>query len=126
MPRKRRSSKSQNTASSAFVYIVKCADGTLYTGATFDVTRRVKQHNTGKGARYTAGRGPVRLVFLEAQADWSTALQRERQIKGLTRAQKLLLIKGAQSNDATVRSMPCHERPRSRTGSGRRSDPRKP
>ena len=75
-----------------WVYILRCSDGTLYTGITDDVERRLKAHNSGKGAKYTRGRGPVELVYREEQPDKSAALKREAAIKKLSRAQKLLLI----------------------------------
>lgn len=79
---------------SFYVYILRCADGTLYTGYTDDPERRARVHNAGKGARYTRSRLPVELVYREALGDKSAALRREREIKGLTRAQKLALIAG--------------------------------
>lgn len=75
-----------------FVYILRCADGTLYTGTTDDIARRVRVHNTGLGAKYTRGRRPVEAVYSEEAADKSAALRRECAIKKLTRAQKLSLI----------------------------------
>ena len=79
-------------ATSHFVYIVKCADGTLYTGWTLDVERRVKQHNAGRGARYTRTRRPVQLIYVEAVENRRIAMQREIQIKRLNRASKTRLI----------------------------------
>lgn len=76
----------------AYVYIVKCSDGTLYTGWTRDVASRIKVHNSGNGAKYTRSRGPVMLVYWEELADKSEALVREAAIKKMTRKQKLLLI----------------------------------
>lgn len=75
-----------------WVYILRCRDGTLYTGITDDVERRLKAHNSGKGAKYTRGRGPVELVYREEQPDKSAALKREFAIKKLTRTEKLTLI----------------------------------
>ena len=75
-----------------FVYIVRCADGSLYTGYAEDVGRRVAAHNAGTGARYTAGRRPVRLVFSEACESRGDALRREHQLKGLTRVAKEAVI----------------------------------
>jgi putative endonuclease len=75
-----------------FCYILECADGTYYTGWTNDPERRVRQHNSGKGARYTKTRRPVRLVYLEKQPDKSSALKRERAIKALSRPQKEKLV----------------------------------
>jgi putative endonuclease len=75
-----------------FVYILECADGTLYTGWTTDLDRRVKAHNAGRGARYTRGRRPVRLVYWEHTADRGSALRREAAIRRLRRCAKLALI----------------------------------
>ena len=75
-----------------FVYILCCGDGTLYTGVTDDVQRRLAAHRAGKGAKYTRGRGPLELVYTQEQADKSAALRREVQIKKLTRPQKERLI----------------------------------
>ena len=75
-----------------YVYILECADGTLYTGWTTSPERRVKTHNVGKGAKYTRSRRPVKLVYTELCEEKSSALRREYEIKQLSRAQKLLLI----------------------------------
>ena len=75
------------------VYLVRCADGTLYAGATTDLVRRFAAHSDGKGARYTRGRGPLVLAWSEEVADRSAALRRERQIKRLSRAEKLRLVR---------------------------------
>lgn len=77
-----------------YVYILLCGDNTLYTGITQDVNRRLAAHRTGRGAKYTRGRGPLSLVYVEAQPDKSAALRREHQIKSLTRAQKDALRAG--------------------------------
>lgn len=77
---------------SCYCYILKCADGTYYTGWTTDPGRRAAQHNKGKGARYTRTRRPVKLVYVEPQADRKTAMKRERAIKSLSRKQKRNLI----------------------------------
>ena len=77
---------------SFYVYLLRCADGTLYTGYTDDPVRRTKVHNAGKGAKDTRARLPVELVYQEACADKSAALRREYEIKQLTRVQKLKLI----------------------------------
>ena len=79
-----------------WVYILRCADGTLYTGIAADVARRAAAHNAGRGAKYTRGRGPVEVVYQEAQPDKPAALRRELAIKRLTRGEKLKLI-GEQS-----------------------------
>lgn len=78
-----------------FVYIVRCADGTLYTGYARDPHARERAHNGGRGAKYTAGRRPVRLVYQEAFRSMGKALAREYEVKRLTRAQKHALIAGA-------------------------------
>ena len=76
-----------------FIYILKCNDQTLYTGVTTDLHRRVEEHNSGKqGARYTAARRPVRLVYHEEADSRSVAQQREHQIKCLSRKEKQQLI----------------------------------
>jgi len=72
--------------------MLRCGDGTLYTGVTDDVDRRLAAHRSGKGAKYTRGRGPLELVYTEEQPGKSAALRREVQIKKLRRAQKEALI----------------------------------
>jgi putative endonuclease len=75
-----------------YVYILECGDGTLYTGITDDVQRRLQTHRSGKGAKYTRGRPPLELRYQETCGTYSDALRREAQIKKLSRAEKLLLI----------------------------------
>ncbi|MEA4814516.1 MAG: GIY-YIG nuclease family protein [Oscillospiraceae bacterium] len=75
-----------------FVYILRCGDGTLYTGSTNDVEKRVAAHNAGRGAKYTKPRLPVAVVYREDAADKGAALRREAEIKRLKRAEKLALI----------------------------------
>jgi putative endonuclease len=75
-----------------YVYIVECADGTLYTGWTINVEQRVKVHNAGRGARYTRLHGPVKLVYVEELPDRVAALKRELEIKRWPRDKKLKLI----------------------------------
>lgn len=75
-----------------FVYILRCSDNTLYTGWTTDLNRRLKCHNSGKGAKYTRCRLPVKIVYYENLPDKSSALKRECEIKKLSRAKKLLLV----------------------------------
>lgn len=72
-------------------YVLQCADGTLYTGITNDLPRRIAAHNTGEGAKYTRGRTPVRLLHSEQCVDKPGALRREVQIKRMPRAKKLSL-----------------------------------
>ncbi|MBE5956933.1 MAG: GIY-YIG nuclease family protein [Lachnospiraceae bacterium] len=75
-----------------YTYMVKCGDGTLYTGYTTDVLRRTKEHNRGKGARYTRSRLPVELVYYELHDTKTDAMRREYDLKQLTRVEKLKLI----------------------------------
>lgn len=79
------------------VYMLQCADGSLYTGIALQLQRRIEQHNSGKGARYTRGRGPVLLVYQESCSDKSAALKRELAIKALPRDKKLLLAASQQA-----------------------------
>ena len=78
----------------AFVYILKCSDGTFYIGTAKDVVKRLAVHNAGKGAKYTRPRLPVRVVYQEGLMTLTRALRREYQLKQLTRVQKKELIKG--------------------------------
>jgi putative endonuclease len=77
-----------------FVYIVECSDGTLYTGISTDVSKRISTHNLGKGAKYTKTRLPVVLKWLKPCNNRSEASKEEHRIKKLTRKQKLALING--------------------------------
>ena len=76
-----------------YLYILRCKDGSLYTGITTDVEKRLEAHRAGKGAKYTRGRGPLELVYREECGDHSDALRREAEIKRLPREEKLKLIK---------------------------------
>ena len=76
-----------------YVYVLECADGTLYTGYTTDVERRVAEHNAGEGAKYTRGRTPVRPVYIEEHDTRSAAMSREHEIKSLSRREKQRLIR---------------------------------
>ena len=80
-----------------YTYILRCADGTLYTGWTNDLEKRLKAHNSGTGAKYTRSRLPVELVWYETYDDKINAQRREYAVKQLTRAQKLALIEGEQN-----------------------------
>jgi len=82
-----------------FVYLLRCADGSLYTGITKDIARRSKQHNAGTASRYTRSRRPTRMVYEEVQANQSQALKRELAIKALSRPQKETLIRQKESSD---------------------------
>ena len=77
-----------------FTYIVKCSDGSLYTGWTNDLDKRLKAHNSGRGAKYTKTRRPVELVYYEKFLTKQEAMSREARIKQLSRSQKLELIAG--------------------------------
>ncbi len=78
-----------------YVYILECADTTLYIGSTNDLEKRILNHNTSKvGAKYTRARRPVALKYNETFEDKSLAMKREHELKQLTRAQKLALISG--------------------------------
>lgn len=76
----------------AFVYMLRCKDGSLYTGWTNDLEHRLAMHNSGRGAKYTRGRGPLELVYSEKLPDKEAALRRECAIKKLRREQKLALL----------------------------------
>jgi putative endonuclease len=76
----------------AWVYVLRCRDGSLYTGWTDDLARRVARHGAGKASRYTASRRPVELVFAASMTDRSAAMREEARIKRLDRAGKLALI----------------------------------
>lgn len=76
------------------VYILECGDGTYYTGVTDDLQRRFEMHCNGTGAKYTRGRGPLKIVYSHAVADRGTALRRECAIKKLPREKKIRLILG--------------------------------
>ena len=78
-----------------YVYLLRCADDTLYAGRTNDPPRRLQQHNAGQGAKYTRSRRPVSLVYLEQAGDHGQALRREAALKRLTRKEKLALIAAA-------------------------------
>lgn len=79
-----------------WVYILRCGDGTLYTGTAADVERRAAVHNSGKGAKYTRSRLPVAVIYREECGDRSSALRREIAVKRLSRAEKLALIQSAE------------------------------
>ena len=83
-----------------FLYILRCADDTLYTGITDDIPRRMAQHNAGKGAKYTRGRGPVELLYQEEFMNRGEASKREYQVHQMSRREKLELI--SRNNTQTV------------------------
>lgn len=84
----------------AFVYMLRCKDGSLYTGWTNDLEHRLAMHNSGRGAKYTRGRGPLELVYSEELPDKEAALRRECAIKKLRREQKLALLQTRQAHIA--------------------------
>ena len=77
-----------------WLYILKCADSTLYTGITTDIQRRISQHESGKGAKYCRGRAPLTLVYSKEYPNRGVASVAEREVKNLSREQKLELIAG--------------------------------
>ena len=82
-----------------YTYIVQCADGSLYTGWTYDLEKRIESHNAGKGAKYTRSRLPVKLVYYESCKDKIAAMKREYAIKQLERKDKLKLIEEFKNSD---------------------------
>lgn len=84
----------------AFVYMLRCKDGSLYTGWTNDLEHRLAMHKSGRGAKYTRGRGPLELVYSEELPDKEAALRRECAIKKLRREQKLALLQTWQARIA--------------------------
>jgi len=93
-----------------FVYLIKCANGSLYTGITTDVARRLLEHqsNSGKSAKYLKGKGPLELAWQQEVGDKSTALKIELKIKKLSKAEKVRLIK----NQLSVRDLWINQRKR--------------
>ncbi len=75
-----------------YTYVLRCGDGSLYTGWTNDIEKRLKAHNEGRGAKYTKGRGPVKLVYVEEFATKEEAMKREYAIKHMTRREKEELL----------------------------------
>lgn len=101
-----------------YVYMLRCADGSLYTGWTNDLTRRLAAHNSGRGAKYTRGRGPVQLAFSETFAEKGEALGYEAALKKLSREEKQRMIAAQDAEDAEFLTVldaagrPCGARPR--------------
>jgi len=83
-----------------YVYVLRCGDDTLYTGYTTDVERRLREHRDGSGAKYTRGRGPLRLAHVESHASRSAAMAREYEIKQFSRARKERLLDEGAGSDA--------------------------
>ena len=103
MAKKDRRPRTKASGDRWFVYMVRCADGSLYTGIAKDVARRCQQHNAGTASRYTRSRLPVVVVYEEGQRSRSLALKREAAIKAMTRRQKLALIDSNRPQRAKVR-----------------------
>ena len=99
------------------VYVLRCGDGSLYTGIARDALARLRQHEAGKGARYTRGRGPLVMVLLEPAASHGDALRREAAIRKLGRAGKEALISLAEA-PAKARTPKAKGSARRRAGSG--------
>lgn len=91
--RKRKKGEKELVGDTWIVYLLRCADGSLYTGITTDVDRRCRQHNDGTASRYTRSRRPTYLVYQEAHPSRSAALKREAAIKALSRRKKMALIR---------------------------------
>lgn len=83
---------------SSYVYVLRCGDGSLYTGWTNDLEQRLAAHQSGKGAKYTRGRLPIEMVYSEELPDKSAALKRENELKNLKKAEKELLIQQAKQS----------------------------
>lgn len=95
---------------SHFVYIIECADGTLYTGYTTDIKRRLREHNEGHGAKYTRGRTPVELRHVETFHSRSSALQREAAIQQLSRTEKDRLVECTRGVDGVLSDDSTHDK----------------
>ncbi|HZJ52624.1 MAG TPA: GIY-YIG nuclease family protein [Myxococcaceae bacterium] len=104
------------------VYMLRCGDGSLYTGATNDLEARLRVHCTGRGAAYTRSRLPVRLVYAEPAVDRSAALRREWALKRLTRPEKLALVRRRPAASPARRARPSASGRRR----GRSPAPRRP
>lgn len=85
-----------------YTYIVRCSDGSLYTGWTTDLKKRVAAHNAGKGAKYTKSRRPVKLVYAESFGTKEEAMKREYAVKHMSRQKKLKLINDSAGADACI------------------------
>src|SRR3954470_5747880 len=106
MPSKARKPKARPSGGGWFVYMVRCADGSLYTGIAKDVARRCRQHNKGTAWKYTRSRLPVELVYHEAHPSQSSALKREAAIKAMDRRGKLTMVQQRKKAAKAVRRFP--------------------
>src|SRR4051794_23807519 len=105
MPKKHREPKARPSGGEWFVYVVRCADGSLYTGITKDLTRRCRQHNDGTASRYTRCRLPVELLYHEVYPDQGSALQREAEIKAMDRRGKLTMVQPTMKPVKAIRQL---------------------
>jgi predicted GIY-YIG superfamily endonuclease len=105
MPKKDCKQKASSSGDKWFVYIVRCVDGSLYTGITTDVNRRCQQHNAGTASRYTRSHRPVKLIYQEACHSQSSALKREAAIKVMDRREKLKMIQQRKQPSRGVRQI---------------------
>jgi putative endonuclease len=96
----------ENNKDMHFVYILECKDGTYYTGYTNEINQRLRKHEEGKGAKYTRGRGPFRLVFQESFSTKREAMRAEFAIKKLNRAAKERIIKEGSVLDVATKELP--------------------
>jgi putative endonuclease len=94
-----------------YMYILECADGSFYVGSTWDVDRRLWQHNAGEGAEYTKRRRPVKLVYVEESPRIADAYAREKQVQGWNRAKRLALIEGRLDELPSLSSRAASQRP---------------
>lgn len=90
---------SETKAGGNYTYMVRCKDGTIYTGWTTMLERRISEHNSGKGAKYTKSRRPVELIYYEENPSKQQAMRRECEIKKMTRKQKMELVKKNKKSD---------------------------
>jgi putative endonuclease len=107
-------------AESWSLYVAECADGTYYTGIAKDVDKRIEAHNAGKGSKYTAAHGPVKLLFREPQADYSAALRREYQVKSLPKPRKVRFVSGETLPPPAKKAKMSFQRPKKRRKRRRR------
>ena len=106
------------------LYIAECADGTYYTGIAKDVEKRLEVHNSGKGSKYTAAHGPVKLIFQEPQGDYSTALRREYQVKTLSKERKIRFIAGEKLTKPAKKAKMTFQRKKKAKKPRRKNKPR--
>jgi putative endonuclease len=103
--------------------VAECADGSYYTGIAKDVQARIQAHNEGKGAKYTATHGPVKLLFQETQVSYSAALRREYQVKSLPKKRKVRFVSGENLPAPSKRARMTFQKKRPRRRGRRRKKP---